>query len=395
MSVSRDTNFAWPFIDTAMRWAGIISRYEKSDVVKPDVLITLLVILSVICLVAILRSLNTKKGEKQYVYSGLMLYYIVSVSWLILAKKFYLVNKGSIYWPFIFFLGYIAFSFDMLDSKKKPARIGGLLLISLLMFYVIYSARLMPFYWNLAQDRYTKLDDVTDSMRATMSKYNNVHGTMPEILGLDYAPERHLLLREFFREYRWQPVSDSTIWGEFNLLRDHPKDYDDYNYNFLLYAPYAKAYECECVDLSGNNSSLIFDHPPFKLFSERSSYVEMIDGFEFNKGDWDEDKTCYHLFMLASKNKARLRFINNGGHEWLKLSFRYGGKDINTLKNNLSLAVDDKPIIMNPTDVTANEHGTDFTIKLNHLSGFKKVVISASKSKPDDVVNITRILWGY
>jgi hypothetical protein len=269
----------------------------------------------------------------------------------------------------------------------------GLLIV--IVGYFCLTTRQFSFHFSLADVRYTKVDRVTNEMLQTVARDGERHlGTSRSIFGYDFSTERHLLLREIFRDYAWQPIRGTELNFENDMSSAVPTVMDQYHYGYLLYA---QTYPAEPIDFSGNARALIYDHPPFRVFSAHSSLLEFRDGFEMRAyGAYDAIRRYYPYGEMLTREKGTLVFANNGGHDWLEIKIRVCRKSASSeAEKAFSLITDQASIQPTKSFQPPQPDFTDCVIRLAGLEQIRLLKITVGQNAPGAQIIVTSSQWGY
>jgi len=312
-------------LDRILKWSGFLGTYDSHESVRLWMLIIGLSLIFLVVGIALIQAAWSFRTQPSY--AGLLVFNIVLATFLFASKNYYVAWKISLYWPAYVFVGFLGFASNLYYSATEDyKRRAGLYLMVLAVLYIGVTGRQLLMYKEMVEDRVTKVDQQSYEMVSTLkTSLRDCPQCTSLIYGFDYSAERHLLLREIFRDFDWQPLRGKELNFENDIIRRRtPEQMDQYHYTFLLYA---NTFKCEPFDFSGNRDSLLYDNYPFQIFGPRSSLLEPISGIEIRMyGPYDEIRHCPVYGGEMTDPAAKLVFANNGAHSWLDLTIRvYGG----------------------------------------------------------------------
>ena len=254
-------------------------------------------------------------------YSGLLIANVLFTVALVYFGLSFVRFKVALYWPFFVMVGCLAGAFVLRETTRRWARLAGFLLLLAFPAITLGSARLVYFYWQVVDQRYTKVDDAILGLRRAVRTHLDTSSPCcgRSIFAFDYGAEREPLMREVFRDFSWQPLRGLGLTFDGDVASPNRERWDDYRWDVLL----ATDDDYNGIfDFSGNNDQMIAATGPFKVFSARSSLVEFRDGITFGTFDLGATLAQRVYAMQFTGRRAQALFVNNGGHDRLAFTFR-------------------------------------------------------------------------
>lgn len=379
-------------LDRLFKWSGFLGTYESHEVLP------LLLKLSLGGMILFFMFLSVFKAARSFKqapsYTGLVGFSLISAAALLFTQNYYVAWKSALYWPSYALLGILALSFELMNSQRRFLNVVGKGIAVLILAYTLLTARQLKYYWDMADERYTKVDDVSYELVQKASEYlANCHDCESrQILGFDYSAERHLLLREIFRGFDWQPIRGKELWFEHDLINKRPELFDEYDFDVLLYA---KAFQCELFDFSGNQRSLFYASGPFKLYGRASSFPEFRRGIEIRLYGYDEERRCSIYGGEIVDDSALVVFVNNGQHRWLDLKVRLLSQGEKSLLNTLMIKTDNQKALPSTLLVGEGKEYADYRLEFQNVNYQRITNIELLKAAKNARVVITSAVWGY
>ncbi|MFA5792106.1 MAG: hypothetical protein WC884_03680 [Candidatus Paceibacterota bacterium] len=380
--------------DRFMKWSGFISTYELADSIPSLIFYGLMGMVIFAISAAVYKSI--KSAKKSPGYLALIAFNIVMATNLFLTGNYYVAWKSALYWPTYVLIGLTALSIDYFKSSKGSRKTIGIGLAAFIFLFIGLTGRQFDFYWGMTDQRFTKVDKISYEMVKMVSDNisdMNKPKSQIKIFGLDYGSERHLLLREIFKEYGWQPVRQKELWFSHDITIKSPELMDDYRYDFLLYANTFG--EGEWLDLSGNKSSLIYSYYPFSLFTSRSSFVEFTKGIETTHYEYDVQRDCLNYGELIVDDTSQVTIVNNGYHSWYRFRYKIFSKEVIDPNDYLTFYLDTQPLHLSFNMISENEEYRQYSFDLKNLSTFRLARLMIIKKVSAPKIIISKVSWGY
>jgi hypothetical protein len=398
VAARRNAQFVWGWMDSILRWSGMVNRYESVAQWRPIALMAACLAPGLLLAVALARALTTSR--QRLGYTIVLLFYLLSGAFLLVQHADYLANKSSLYWTPVIMIGVLGAIAGAFGAKYKLARGSGVFLTILVLSWIGASSRVAIFHRELASGRFTQLDARTDELRATAVNYLHAHhlplNRSTTILALDDSPERGLLIRQLFHEVAWQPQRIEAMWSEYNY-RDqaggYPAWFDTYRYDLLLVTDSTRAWDTPVIDWSCNRHSLILQVGPYLLFGPSATAVEAGEGLNFTRRDWD-NPSGYRFPLTVAPTSGRLTIINRNRAQTMTLSFRCYGPKIDDPAQAVHLVwIDGRPLasVWSTPIYSDRRLWTDFTVVIALTPGVQALRIVPAKSSVDAVIG--RISW--
>lgn len=394
-------------LDRILKWSGFLGTFDSHELVKHwalffgalsgyeyvnqwALLFLLLGMILVMVCVALAQAFRSLRSQPSYM--GLLAFNMLIGAILFARGNYFVAWKMSLYWPAYIFVGFLGFAGSLYYGSTAHRRKIGLFLLMFAGLYISMTARQLSDYMEMVEQRATKVDSqsyvMVDALKKSLPDCSNCR---PLIFGFDYSPERHLLLREIFRDFDWQPLRGKELNFENDIIVRHTSaQMDQYRYAFLLYA---NAYKCEAFDFSGNLDSLIYEHFPIQIFGQKSSLLEPIEGMEPRiYGPYDKLRHCSVYGMEVTGNTARLVFANNGAHSWLDLTVRVYGEGVGgDMEKFLSLTATAGQSSVEKLSKT-QDYG-EYHVHLSELQDSRLVQLNLLR-RADGRILLTHATWG-
>lgn len=379
--------------DRFMKWSGFISTYELAESIPKFIFYGKMVMVIIAILVAIYMSVKSIK--KSPAYFALIAFNIAFAANLFISENYYVAWKSALYWPIYILIGLTAITIKYWESPKAVEKKIGIGLAIFIFLFIGLTIRQLDYFWLMTDQRYTKVDKTSYEMVKTISDnayVRNKSKSQIKIFGFDYSSERHLLLREVFKDYDWQPVRDKNLNYIHDMVINKPELMDNYNYDFLLYAnTYGNG---EWIDVSGNNTSLLYDHYPFKIFSGKSSLIEFKSGTEIGYyRDPDSNILSYEGHLMA--DTCSMIFVNNGLHNWLTIAFRVAGNEQINLSKELLVTLHNGTKIIPFSNFLLDKKSKKYSITISVLNKIRISEIFFIKKNMKEEIFISKVKWGY
>lgn len=380
-------------IDRTLKWSGFLGTFETHENLAPAWQTGLLVLVAFVAAVALVQVIRGLRSSPAY--TGLIAASVVSATMLFVRQNFYVAWKLALYWPSYVLLGYLAVTCWLLAGSRRLGRVAGVILVVVILGYIAVTTRQLGYYFYMVDDRYTKVDQATTRLRDLVERDRAQHpGSTGRIFGYDLSAERHLLLREIFRHFPWQPVRGNGFNFVNDMMVESPEQLDQYRYEYLIYVP---AYGSEPIDFSGNASALIGTSGPFQLYGAHSSLLEIKSGTELNMyGPWNEERHCWNYGAVLTEPSAELVFANNGNHDWLEVVVRVEAPGAGAAPTPAFELSTDQPAVV--PAVTPTIHGPDFAeyrVRLTDLAAVRLTKIHLVRRPGTAKVYVTASKWGY
>ncbi|MCX6170076.1 MAG: hypothetical protein NTX65_12085 [Ignavibacteriales bacterium] len=262
--------------------------------------------------------LMLKEKKKVISFASLFIISIITIILLYRTYNYYFLNKVSTLLMPLFFLSPIYFlstiNFKKFSIIKAILPFVSLLIIGLFVYSGYKNLRLFA---EIADQRKTNVDSEMIKMKDHLLINNPFER---KIFVIDYGLERHLLLRQFFKEFQWQPIKDESLWAEFMYKRDsYPKEFDDYENNILLVGNDLT----DPVDYSADKDYLIYSNNYFSIYNKTASYFDFDLSWKYQfleriqKGSSHVDK-----YSKTTKDTTSIiTFVNNGEFGKLQVEF--------------------------------------------------------------------------
>lgn len=375
-------------LDRIFKWSGFIGTYESHESIPLIIQLGLFLLILLVFSIAFTQAVRSFRHHSSY--TGLFLFSLFSAITLFVTQNFYVAWKLALYWPSYVLLGYLAFALNLSENSQPKLRLRGKILLTIAIVYIILTARQFFPYFKMVDERYTKVDQITNEMQQEVARYfERCQGCKRDIFGFDLSTERHLLLREIFRGYPWQPIRGKKINFENDMASKHPENFDQYRYGVLLYA---KTYKCEPFDFSGNRDALLYDNFPFQIFGARSSLLEPISGIEMRMyGPYDETRHCPVYGGEMTDNTARLVFANNGAHSWLDLTLRVYGGGSESLDQSLALTATAGTSAVE--NLGRTQDYSEYRVHVYDLQDYRLVNLNLARRGEGRII-LTQTKWG-
>jgi hypothetical protein len=379
--------------DRFMKWGGFISTYELAESI-PTLIFYFKMALIIFGIVAAVY-MSIKSAKKSPAYLALLVLTIAMAINLFLSENYYVAWKSALYWPIYILIGVVALAIQLFESENEKKRKIGIGIAVYVFLFIILTVRQLNYFYILTDQRYTKVDKTSYEMVKVLSEYKETQykqKSQIKIFGFDYSSERHLLLREIFKDFDWQPVRDKSLNYIHDIVIKDPDAMDDYRYDYLLYA---NTYgDGEWIDISGNKNSLIYEHAPFMIFSSKSSLVEFKYGIDivYNRNT-DTGKLDYEGQLTA--DTSSVVFANNGYHKWLNLSFRVGNNDEIDLKKDLQIIMTDGSKKSTYNNFVYDKKNKKYVITIDGLNNTRIADLLLIRKNMKLDVFISKIKWGY
>lgn len=135
-------------------------------------------------------------------------------------------------------------------------------------------------------------------------------------LAVDNNTERVLLMRQFFKDLRWQPSCSQGVYEELRVnLKTPPAWFDSYDYDLLFLA----LTDQDPVDYSPNEPyKLLAWEGVSTLYGPQASAVDFDLNWGLSAGPRGESR----YYRRLEGGLGTLRFINKGGNSWLRIRLR-------------------------------------------------------------------------
>jgi hypothetical protein len=260
-------------------------------------------------------SIRLFKNEPGYL--GILSTVVIFISYLVISKNHYLLNKFSIYVLPVLAIGLFDFLSARLPRRLLPA---ALTLVALLIF-IGFAARgyqVLSYGMDIAKSRYTFVNrDLIDAKQRIYNEYKP-----KSVFAADYGLERSLLMRQFFKEVDWQPNKGKNVWAEYGYSPTrYPPSFDTYNYDVLLLAKD----EVDPVDYSVNDRFIVYKNPFFSIYNKSASLVDFgLEWDEIPGGTLKREEYRSHIYYKRTdRQSAVVYFVNNGNHQALIITFEH------------------------------------------------------------------------
>ena len=380
-------------LDRFFKWSGFLGTFESHESLKAFIQLGLTILIVLVFSFALIQAI--KGFRRSSAYAGILVFNMGAAFVLFMTQKYYIALKLALYWPSYVLLGTLAFAMTLREDSRPKFRTTGNIFLVIAVIYIAVSARQFFPYFHLVDERYTKVDHVTNEMRQVVARHlESCPDCDRRIFGFDLSGERHLLLREIFRDYKWQPLRGKSLNFEHDTVDKNPARFNQYRYDILLFA---RTDICDSFDFSGNNDALIYERFPFKIFSSNASLLEYGSGIEYGiYEEYDTVKRCYKYGGKVTDDRGEIVFANNGEHHWLEIVIRVFRKNgfPDDAGKPFSITANDsagKPVIR--VLKHAGEF-VDFAVKISDLGRVRLLKLLITKNDPEARVIMTLSKWG-
>ena len=194
--------------DVFFKWSGILGTYETTSNLSLTLLWMAGLAIAVFIATAIYVALVYYRRYPAYT-ALLGINLIIGIS-MFAVGNYYVAWKSSLYWAIYIFLGVLQGIFLLLSMQSKKLKLTGYTILIILILFICFTARQLPMYKEMTDERVTKVDSQSYEMvNLLKGLLQTCPECKPQIFGFDFSAERHLLLREIFREFEWQPIRGS------------------------------------------------------------------------------------------------------------------------------------------------------------------------------------------
>jgi hypothetical protein len=195
------------------------------------------------------------------------------------------------------------------------------------------------FYIPSMKDRRIYIDTHVESLK---SKLTALGGS--RLLVAEFSGERNPFLRATFFDFEWQPAKYLSTWEDYSYTaRNYPKEFDQYNYDFLL----VDFVNIGPVDLEGGNEKYLIakeESLGLKAYGREASFVDLDLNFEYLKTITVSKSPHQGKSILVSHAMdSQMYFANHGKHAFLKMDIELLGenrKDLKITSNGMDVPFD-------------------------------------------------------
>lgn len=208
------------------------------------------------------------------------------------------------------------------------------------LFLILRNGELLTtgFYLSVMKGRHIYVDSHIESLKA---KFKELGGS--RILAAEFSGERNPFLKTTFYEFEWQPAKNLSTWPDYSYTaKNYPKEFDQYNYDFVLVDFENKG----PVDLeSGNEKYLIATEESLglKAYGRGASFVDLDLNFEsFKSITISKNPTQSKTIVVSRALDSQMFFANHGKHAFLKIDYELLGenrKDLKITSNGIDVPV--------------------------------------------------------
>lgn len=309
--------FPGEVLERTLKLFGLLATHQSLYVSQIHAVLLLggFIVANLVAFLFLFRSIRLR------IFLLLFLSILISLAGSFAIKDYFTFSKIIAYGN-VFLVLAVATAFMYLIAKHSHVKkmIAVLLLGATISIQTFFALSIFEFYRSLIFARGTYIDSAKSSVISSL--HGEVGCSSPcrdkTIFGFDYSAERHLLLREAFSAFHWQPVRGSypgqALWFDKDIINVPKKDYDLYEYDYILVAP---DNQCDSIDFSGNKN-LLYQSKELIFYGRNSSLIE-FQAPAFYTYIVTEPTGCRkNGFVIEQATEAV--FVNQGKHRKIHMT---------------------------------------------------------------------------